>query len=254
MSCYLYAVAPATAEAAVPQLRGVAGAAVTTLREDELVAVVSQVPDEEFTEEALRRRLEDLDHLEAIARAHHGVVDALAAGGPVLPLRLATVYRDLARVREVLHERRAEFAQALASIGDRMEWGVKIYAREPEPAAAPAPARSPAGGRSGRAYLEQRLRQRREREDGRRGALELCRRVDAELRAAADDVRHHRPQDPRLSGAHDENLLNAAYLVRRDRAGHFAELVRGLAERERGVRVELTGPWAPYSFTAAQQG
>jgi Gas vesicle synthesis protein GvpL/GvpF len=251
MSCYLYAVAPAAARAAADGPRGVGGAAVTTVRERDLVAVVSEVPDEEFSEEALRQRLEDLERLEEVARTHHGVVDALAAHGPVLPLRLATVYHDPARVREVLQERYEEFAGVLASIGDRVEWGVKIYARDTAPTG-PPPAPSPAGARSGRAYLEQRLRLRREREDGRRSALELCRRADAELSAAADRVAHHRPQDPRLSGEDGENVLNAAYLVRRDRAERFTALVRGLAARERGVRVELTGPWAPYSFTAGQ--
>lgn len=43
------------------------------------------------------------------------------------------------------------------------------------------------------------------------------------------------------------NVLNAAYLVAREQAEGFVALV-DRATGEEGVRVELTGPWAPYSF------
>ena len=46
-------------------------------------------------------------------------------------------------------------------------------------------------------------------------------------------------------------LVNASYLVdSRDR--DFAAAVTALAEQYSDVRLELTGPWPPYSFTAAE--
>lgn len=48
---------------------------------------------------------------------------------------------------------------------------------------------------------------------------------------------------------HGRNLLDSAYLVRREAAGAFAETVGELAVRAAALRIELTGPWAPYSFT-----
>jgi hypothetical protein len=43
-------------------------------------------------------------------------------------------------------------------------------------------------------------------------------------------------------------VLNGAYLVPEGRAGEFADQVRALTERHPAVRLELTGPWPPYSF------
>ncbi|GGO95321.1 GvpL/GvpF family gas vesicle protein [Wenjunlia tyrosinilytica] len=271
MSCYLYAVVPGPGRPSVEGLRGVGGATVSTVLEGDLVGVVSEVPDHEFDERALRAQLEDLTRLEAMARAHHGVVDTLADHATVLPLRLATVYRDHQRVREVLRERREEFAAVLASVDGRMEWGVKVYAVPSAPATSTPATSTPASAStastscassagessssrpvSGRAYLEQRLRLRRERDSGRRRAEEMSRRVDAELRGLAEDARHHRPQDPRLSGARGENVLNAAYLVPRSRGDEFSARVREFGVGESAVRVELTGPWAPYSFAAVE--
>ncbi|WP_438290745.1 GvpL/GvpF family gas vesicle protein [Streptomyces sp. HUAS TT7] len=49
----------------------------------------------------------------------------------------------------------------------------------------------------------------------------------------------------RLSGEPGENVLNAAYLVPLDRSEDFVAAVRDFIPHIEGVRVELTGPWAP---------
>ncbi|MFV2120303.1 GvpL/GvpF family gas vesicle protein [Streptomyces sp. Act-28] len=75
-----------------------------------------------------------------------------------------------------------------------------------------------------------------------------CARYADRLGAYAEAAAVHPPQDPRLAGDTDGvNVLNAAYLVARERAEGFVSLVGGASEEE-DVRVELTGPWAPYSF------
>jgi hypothetical protein len=43
-------------------------------------------------------------------------------------------------------------------------------------------------------------------------------------------------------------ILNAAYLMDEAGAKQLAEMVNAAAEGD--LRLELTGPWAPYSFTA----
>ncbi|MGW6360670.1 GvpL/GvpF family gas vesicle protein [Streptomyces sp. NPDC055092] len=47
--------------------------------------VVSHVRAQDFQEDALKQHLEDLEWLKAVARAHHGVIEALAAHTTVLP-------------------------------------------------------------------------------------------------------------------------------------------------------------------------
>jgi hypothetical protein len=47
-----------------------------------------------------------------------------------------------------------------------------------------------------------------------------------------------------------ENIANEAYLVARADVAEFRAAVASLAADTPGVRVEVTGPWAPYSFTA----
>lgn len=46
------------------------------------------------------------------------------------------------------------------------------------------------------------------------------------------------------------NIANHAYLVSADGEARFREEVEAVARSVPGVRVEVTGPWAPYSFAA----
>src|SRR5881392_1022396 len=113
--CYTYAVArpvPGLKEA-LTGAYGVAGTGVHLVGTTGLAAAVSPVPAEDFGEEALKANLEDLHWLEAVARAHHDVVETLSTRTTVLPLRLATVYLDDIRVRQMLDTEQETFTALL---------------------------------------------------------------------------------------------------------------------------------------------
>jgi hypothetical protein len=241
---YAYAVARSFDPAQLAGVRGVDGAEVHLVRYRDLVAVVSPVPLTEFDEAALRTKLEWLPWLEATARAHHAVVDVVATSSVTLPLRLATVYRGDERVIEVLRQGYRRFRAALDRLAGRVELGVKVYT---DPRAL-APAASPSTSSPGRDYLRRRRAQHRARDDAWQRAAAAAERVDATLAGLAVDSRQRPPQRPQLSGARGENVLNAAYLVDAGRTEEFDALARGLDAEAPGTRIELTGPWAPYSF------
>lgn len=251
---YVYAVTGPLDQGQLAAVRGVGGSPVRLVGEDGLAAAVSAVPFHEFGGEALRTRLEDRDWLEETVRAHHAVVDAVARLTAAVPLRLSTLYLDDDRVRAMLRANRERFGSVLARLDGRVEWGVKVYADPgrvvppPDPAAPSQPA---ADDRPGRAYLKRRREQRRARDDAWRTAADLVERLEGRLRELSEASERHRPQHAELSGASGENVLNAAFLVARgEDSAHFLAAVRdferGLVA---GVRVEVSGPWAPYSFS-----
>lgn len=251
---YVYAVAASGAalDEAVAEVTGLYGDPVRTVVLGPLAAVVSSVPAFDFSEAGLKARLENLEALEAMARGHHAVVDALAAGTTVLPLRLATVHLDDASTARMLEESQEAFADLLGRLHGHLEWGVKVYA---DPQAAPAESEEPAaatagaaGNSPGRAYLQRRRAQRATRQHAHRAAQEAAARVDeAAARLAAEAVAH-RPQQGELAAGPGENIANCAYLVHRSRSEEFRAAVADAAQGAPGVRVEVTGPWAPYSF------
>jgi gas vesicle protein GvpL/GvpF len=239
--CYLYAIVRA-AEPLPDVGLGVDETTVRTISRGPLAAVVSGVDRTRFGEESLRAKLEDLSWLEYTARAHHRVVDALARVATVAPLRMATILSDERGVGELLETHREEFGRVLDHIRGRQEWGVKAYATDP----GPAQAQASAPGRPGTAYL---MRKREQRDRAGRitsDAAERAQRLHETLTGHAADSRVYPAQDPRLSGRPEPMVLNAAYLLPADGAGPLRDAAAQFDSA--GLRVELTGPWAPYSF------
>ncbi|RNG18581.1 GvpL/GvpF family gas vesicle protein [Streptomyces botrytidirepellens] len=248
---YAYAVVREadTPHAALERVRGVAGEPVRAVRHLGLAVLAGSVPAADFDEGPLRERLEDLTWLEGVARAHQQVVDTAGADTCVIPVRMATVCRGEEGLRRLLASGRDRFATALDRLEGRVEWGVKVYAA---PAPAEEPSAEPSAASSGRDYLRRRGAQRRASEQRWGRTEEGARRVHETLAALAEGARLHPPQDVRLSGEADRNVLNAAYLIPHEESEAFAERVGELAGREAALRLELTGPWAPYSFVAAE--
>ncbi|MER7081498.1 Gas vesicle synthesis protein GvpL/GvpF [Saccharopolyspora kobensis] len=236
--------------------QGIAGSAVRLVRQGELAALVSSVDAAEFDAEALRKNLEDLEWLEATARAHNRVVLAAAATTTTAPFGLATVYFHDDRVREVLAERAEEFSQVLHSIDDSAEWGVKARADLDDPAlrrgTGEAGAEAAAG--PGASYLRQLKEQRESRQNAENTALELAGQVHAELCSLARASRSHPPQNRELAGYAGLMVLNCSYLVDKSAGDEFTATVRRLSDDYQALDVELTGPWPPYSFAQIREG
>ncbi|RCG17324.1 hypothetical protein DTL70_27510 [Streptomyces diacarni] len=269
---YVYAVCRGCDPEVFAGLPGQApGAPVRLLRFGALEAVVQDVPAASFGEEALRERLGDRAELERCARAHHAVIAAAAATAATLPLPLATLYLGDGRARAALSADASRFLDALRRIAGRVEWGVKVYAgREvrrgpgterrnagtgtPGRVAAPdGPDDKAARGtaaRPGHAYLERLRGVRQEREQRQEAGLGAAEAVDRALGGLAVASRRLRSHDTAVTGGRGAQLLNAAYLVAEGRRDEVAEAVGAVRERPecRGVEVELTGPWVPYSF------
>ncbi|MFD9129791.1 GvpL/GvpF family gas vesicle protein [Kitasatospora sp. NPDC059571] len=252
---YTYAVARWTSglEQAVGAITGVAGCRVHLVRatnEQSLVAAVSSVPSDDFDEVALRRHLEELPWLEEVARAHHGVIEAIASHTTVLPLRLATVHLDDGRVRSVLDARQNAFLDRLAELAGLLEWGVKLYV---DVAAVPPPPPAKDLG-PGRAYLRHRRAEQDLRQDSYQAAGTAAERIDATARLHAVDRVRHRVQQGELAPGPGTNIVNDAYLVPVEHAAAFRAEALQAADGLPGVRIDVTGPWAPYSFAMPPEG
>jgi hypothetical protein len=192
------------------------------------------------------------------ARSHQGVVDRALTAGTTVPLRLCTVCRDDAGVRDLLDREHDVLAAALERLAGREEWGVKLIG-DPRAVREAArrrssqradPAQATDASAAGRAYLTRVRVHTVEREETQRMAREAAQVVHQGLRAQAAAARVLRAPPRELSGESGALVLNGAYLVDRDRAAQFRAVASELGERqrERGLRLEITGPWPPYSF------
>jgi hypothetical protein len=249
---WVYVVAPSFPLESLTDLTGVDQEPVRVVAASDVAAVVGSVGLERFGETALRRNLEDLRWLETCSRTHHRVVEAVARLAPVVPMPLAIVFHDDAGVEGLLAERRADIAASLRRVKDRAEWGVKIYC-DPKAGVDMADERGQAAtAGSGTAYLRRRQAELSAEEVARKGAAVAVHEVHRRLAGLAVATHSRPPQDPRLHHEPWAMVLNGAYLVDDDRADEFVAAAADLDERTDGLRVELSGPWPPYSFASVE--
>jgi hypothetical protein len=220
------------------------------VREAGLALLCSRVPLAEFGEEPLRHNLNDLHWLERTARAHEAAIGAAFAQAPVVPLRLCTIFADEAGARRMLEERSEPLARAISTLEGREEFSVKLLVDRDRLADDLRGGEAPAEAGSGAAYLLLRREERRLREAVADRAARLAEDVHARLQERAVDARVRPPQNRELSGHEGDMVLNGAYLVERDQADGLRALVEELRARHGalGARIELGGPFPPYSF------
>ena len=239
--------------AAIAAVLGVDGAPVRLVGYRNVVAAVSTAVPADLDEEALSARLERLEELELIARAHHAVVDAVGAHAVTLPFRLATIHLGDAGVVDMLRRNYTGLDSKLERLSGKVELGVKVYidAESGESASAGPdvePVDAAEAATTGRGYLLLRKQQQRSREDAWQRTAEAASFADTELTNLATVARHHRPQQRPLRPDRGDNVLNAAYLIDAALVETFTARVQDLDSELFGTRVEVTGPWAPYSF------
>jgi hypothetical protein len=259
---------------------------VELLASGRIAAAASVVGLDEFDLAKIQEGSADVAWLGRVALRHNAIVQRLAALGPVLPLRLATLFRGKPSLMEKLARCEADVAAFLDSLGDRLEWAVKVYLDRPlaertllaecstaaarlgeslrdsqawlpeqtsqiEPRSPTPPvSERPAHADAGRRYLAAR-RQQRSR------AAQLQTAVGRELSMVEDRLgqvspkwRRLRPLSAELTARPESMVWNAALLVAKDQEPPL----RATCERLRsdlgpkGLLVELTGPWPVYHF------
>jgi hypothetical protein len=248
---YLYAVARGLPPHALDGEPGLADQPLRSLELAGLQAVLSDVDLADFGEEGLRRNLEDLGWLEQVARRHDDVVSLVAGHAPVAPMRLATVFLGEESLRERLHEWAAGLHAALDRVEGCQEWSVKVFvdtAGIDDGAGTTGTSSGGATSGPGAAYLQRRRQQLTAQERAQEEAARVGDAVHEHLSGGVVASRRLPPQDRRLGGYEGTMVLNAAYLVSAAGGDTWRAGLEEIRERYPQARMQLDGPWPPYSF------
>jgi hypothetical protein len=237
---YVYGVVRDGALSSADGVDGLGGAPTRAVAAPGVAAIVSSV--DETPVQATRSNL----------TAHNDVVEAVAAGATVLPMRFGFVMRDdNAVARDLLRSRRDEFLSELARFDSHVELALTVYYDEDallqevvrgEPAIA-------------------RMRDATQRLTAEAGYYQRIRLGEMVFDAVARKRRHEadtiRSELERVASAADSSegdlpdrvLFKSAFLVERGRVPEFEAAVEELAEREaERLQFKLVGPVPPYSF------
>lgn len=189
--------------------------------------------------------LKTLNALEEAALAHHHLLTEISLEHDVLPLRFGKAFGSLGAAARLMALHAPAWRTALAKIAGRQEITCRVSLSPVHEATAPGH-----GGAEARGYLAKRLHDRRR-------ATNDAARLERAARSLADLVREGGSDSVclRSAGAQRGGVLALDALVRRSGTGATLTALKtetGRLEKE-GIKLELGGPWAPYSFVAAEE-
>jgi hypothetical protein len=220
--------------------------------------VAANVPLKVFGQDALNKRLQDVDWMSRCGIAHQAVIESFLGSDAVVPMTLFTIFASEDRAIAEAKKDAARLAASLDRVAGRVEWVVRVLRGDAAPSAGTTTGhavRTTAGAapRSGREFLQAKVNQ---RQAARRAAEETKQAVSALMTAlsdAADDV-SDRTDAQTASALASSALLDAAFLVTRTAEPQFEKAARRMAQplADRGLRVSVTGPWPCYSFVSSR--
>jgi len=176
--------------------------------------------------------------------AHQRATEVVLREHTVLPVAFGTVLSSEAQVRALLRSARDVLLGALEALEGKVELGLKVlYHRE---------------HLSRRMEGEDAALRRREgeseHEHERRVGSAVETRASLDMAALMEGLRSLSVATRTASPVGERMLLNAAFLVMRERVQDFEAKVRMLAARSDLYAFRFTGPWAPYSFVDVRLG
>lgn len=240
------------AEGVLPQV------AVSALSYQNLLAIISPIPEAECNADTLQAYMQDLEWLQDRVLAHQNVLVSLLDGYTMVPLQLFTLYYTEHRILDMLSQRYSELNATLDRLEGATEWGVKLFCDLPalirwteNSSEELRPMRETmARASSGAAYLLRKKMNLATQNAARQIKVTSVRTSHQELSALARDALTSPVQSPEIHGQPAEMILNGAYLVDDNQRDTFMSTLAHMEQAcvPQGLRYELTGPWPPYSF------
>jgi hypothetical protein len=238
---------------------GLDGQSLEVASYQDLAAVVSAVPLADFCGAEAEARLQNLAWIGPRVIRHQEVVAQVMQYSPVLPTRFGTIFVSQENLLAALRQHHNAIEAFLTRTSNQEEWALKgmldqsgakanLFARKVAQEADRLEALSPGK----RYFQEQRLRAACDQEL--QGWLQdVCRELWADLRDYAAEVKERRLLSREASGSDRDMIWNWAFMVPQAEVPAFLKRVdkANAQYAPRGLTLECTGPWPPYSFTPA---
>lgn len=239
MALYLYAVS--RADVAKPAKIGNPGIdglnPVQPVACGDLLCWVSAVDHDGFSAE-IDRNMDNLEWLALHSVRHQQVVAEIAAKTAVIPARFGTVFSSKQALLKNVENRKPVLKKVFARIAEADEWGVKIFSEQQPKLVIPAEVRS------GKEYLRAKAARMKRRPERDEAGLQ-------EFAAALKKIAIDSAPTGKISGVQPALLWQATFLVPRNNRKRWEQTLKQFVKRWSGsCRIEVNGPWPPYSFVA----
>ncbi len=234
-----------------------------SLKIDDFHVIIKGVNDLEFSEVNFKAKLSDIEWLESNAREHVVVINKVMDKSSVIPFKFGTIFHSEERLRQFISDYSISLSENFNYIDGKEEWAVKVFCDrlvlsekidDLSPEAAELEKQIMASS-PGKAFLLKRKKTELiENEIDR-----LCKLYGQEYFNGFEDLSESTSLNNLLpkefTGREDTMILNAVFLIRKEKVGEFVSFVEQLkhTNEKSGFFIDSSGPWPPFSFISIKE-
>lgn len=259
---YLYGIYPFLAKRKRLSIKGIDGAGkINFLRCKDIEAVFSEVKLEEFSSEEIRRKaIEDLEWIKNKAVAHEKVIEAVMMGFNVsiIPMKFGTIFKTRENLPTSLRKNYTKFKELLEKLRNKEEWALKVYADAAILASAIKNS-SPIFQKktkeanslpSGKDYFLEKDIEETAFSEAKKTLSNYPALFLKALEPLAEEVKENKVLDKILTQKNEPMIFNGAFLIKKEKNRKFLQKTQKLDGqfKEKGLTLEVSGPWPPYNF------
>lgn len=223
---------------------------------NDLYAITSDVDLEEYGEDSMAEKSEDVEWLKEKATIFMDIILKTSVTSSIIPMKFLTIFTSCDRVKSIINDNLDQFLHNFEIIKNREELSVKIYCddkvykenimgdeiRKFE--------QTLVGKPKGAAFF---LKKKFEGELDDKISNRICDAANSfanKISNYAVEMKSNKTLAKEISGVDIPMILNCAYLVDRDQKEKMSTRIDELTEEyeKDGFRIEFSGPWPPYNF------
>jgi hypothetical protein len=229
-----------------------------------LYAVISEVEQQEYGEEGLKKNMADFEWVKTKVSLHEKIIEQVMTYTDVIPFKFGTLFNTDESLKAMLKQYGQEFKAILRRLANKQEWGLKIYCNQEKLKAVLLNNQEKVlkiedeikSSSIGKGYF---LKKKKDHliEKMLNDKINECGQESFELlKELCFEARVNRLLPKEVTEREDDMVLNSAFLIDRDEVNEFLNMVDILKLHYEGIGflIDCTGPWPPYNFCGLSRG
>jgi len=234
-----------------------------SLRVNDFYVIVKIVSESEYSEENLKLNLSNVQWLELNAREHIAIIMMFMKHCTVIPFKFGTIFQTEDNLKKFIYDYSDSLTENLIRVEWKEEWAIKFFCDRKtlsiqidelsEEAAAME--RQIMASSPGKAFLLKRKKNDLIENEMNRLSKFYGQECYNEFKNLSESTSLNNILPKEFTGRNDEMILNATFLVNKDKVNEFVSTVRFLKKKYSGLGfdIETTGPWPPFSFISIKE-
>ncbi|WP_054635012.1 GvpL/GvpF family gas vesicle protein [Thalassobacillus sp. C254] len=257
---YLYAFIPTEEyeENPLPHLKGIDPQhSMECIVFDQITAITCLVKHEDFSEEVLQKKVENMGWLQDKAFHHHEKMNALHNRYTVIPLKFGTLYENEDRVKEVMDTNKEGIMAQFIKLKNQQEWNVKIYTAkkkfiEEVEVSSPEIEKKKQEIKDlprGKQYFEKKKMSQFVENEADKEIDRFCECFHEQMTSYSKEEEVKKNWERNLTGRKDDMCWNGAYLIPKEKVEQTLAFIKKIKDDHENFTFEITGPWPAYHFS-----